>query len=402
LARLSHQNVVGVRGFGVDDDCSYLVMDLVEGRDLATQLTEGPLPVDRAVEIAAQICDALAAAHAVGVVHRDVKPANVMLAATGAVKVVDFGIARLQAAGQATLTSVHQVVGTSLYLAPERAAGAAADARSDLYALGCVLYAMLTGSPPFIGRNPLEVLDQHLHRPPVPLCVHRADIPPALEDLVGELLAKDPTYRPADARLVRDRLAALVRPTPVAVGAEGHPPDQDGLARARTARVRSRRATALALAAALVVAAGAVVAILRATTPEHPPAAQFRPAATRPPQPAGPAPVQPTADPGPLSPDPPGGTVDEITALRSLTDQQVRAGQLDRKGAKDVYKKLDDIVRRLGRNEPDNAGRKVAELDRKITSLRETGSLSATGYDTLAPRLDRLASSLPGDAQNVD
>jgi hypothetical protein len=104
----------------------------------------------------------------------------------------------------------------------------------------------------------------------------------------------------------------------------------------------------------------------------------------------------------PASPDPPARTADEITALRSLTDQQVRAGQLDRKGAKDVYKKLDDIVRRLGRNEPDNAGRKVAELDRKITSLREIGSLSATGYDTLAPRVDRLASSLPGDAQNVD
>jgi serine/threonine-protein kinase len=336
------------------------------------------------------------------VVHRDVKPANIMLTAAGAVKVVDFGIARLQAAGQVTLTSVHQVVGTSLYLAPERAMGAPADARTDLYALGCVLYAMLTGSPPFTGRNPLEVLDRHLHQPTPPLCAYRSDIPPALEELVGELLCKDPTRRPSDARLVRNRLAGLACPTPVAIDADRHPPDHADLAGTRWARLRPGRATVLTLAAALVVVAGTVAVISRVTAPERPPIAQFRAVATPPAQPTDTAPAQPDTDPVPVSPDAPGGTADEITALRSLTDQQVRAGQLDRKAARDVYKKLDDITRRLGRNEPDDAGQKVAELNRKIIDLRATGRLSATGYHTLAPRVDRLASALPGDPHEVD
>jgi serine/threonine protein kinase len=209
LAGLTHPNIVAVHDLSVDSGRAYLVMELIEGSTLAARLADGPLPIGQAAAIAAATCDALAAAHDVGVVHRDIKPANIMLARTGTVKVVDFGIARLQMAGQATLTANSQVVGTSLYMAPEQATGATADARSDLYALGCVLYAMLTGAPPFTGDDPFEVLYQHLHQPVRPLRAQRSDVPPDLDRLTGELLDKDPTRRPATAGLVRDRLAVM-------------------------------------------------------------------------------------------------------------------------------------------------------------------------------------------------
>jgi eukaryotic-like serine/threonine-protein kinase len=209
LAGLTHPNIVVVHDLSLDSGRAYLVMELIEGSTLAARLADGPLPIGQAAAIAAATCDALAAAHAVGAIHRDIKPANIMLATTGTVKVVDFGIARLQMAGQATLTANSQVVGTSLYMAPEQATGATADARSDLYALGCVLYAMLTGAPPFTSNDPFEVLHQHLHQPLRPLRAQRCDVPPDLDRLVGELLDKDPTRRPATAGLVRDRLAAM-------------------------------------------------------------------------------------------------------------------------------------------------------------------------------------------------
>jgi serine/threonine-protein kinase len=176
LAGLTHPNVVGVRDLVIDSGRAYLVMELIEGRSLAARLADGPLPVWQAAAIAAGTCDALAAMHAIGVVHRDIRPANIVLPRAGTVKVM---------------------VGTSLYLAPQKATGAAADTRTDLYALGCVLYAMLTG----------DVL--HLHQPRRPLHSYRADIPPDLERLTGELLDKNPDRRPADAALVRNRLAAL-------------------------------------------------------------------------------------------------------------------------------------------------------------------------------------------------
>jgi serine/threonine-protein kinase len=212
LAGLTHPNIVVVHDLSVDSGRAYLVMELIEGRTLAARLADGRLPVGQAAAIAAATCDALAAAHTVGAIHRDIKPANIMLARTGTVKVVDFGIARLQMAGQATLTANSQVLGTSLYMAPEQATGSRADARTDLYALGCVLYAMLTGAPPFPGNDPIEVLHHHLHHPPRPLRAQRSDIPPDLDRLTSELLDKDPARRPATAGLVRDRLAAMSTP----------------------------------------------------------------------------------------------------------------------------------------------------------------------------------------------
>ncbi|MEJ3745664.1 serine/threonine-protein kinase [Actinomycetes bacterium KLBMP 9797] len=211
VARLEHPNIIGSHGLGVDGDGGFLAMELVDGPTVADLLTTGgPLAVERAVAIAAQVCAALAAAHAAGVIHRDVKPSNLIVDHSGVVKVCDFGIARLQARdGDAALTAHSQTVGTCEFMAPEQAIGEPVDARSDLYALGCVLYAMLTARPPFLGDTAMAVLHQHLHKAPAPLRSVRGDVPVALDQLVGRLLAKRPDDRPATATDVRDELAAI-------------------------------------------------------------------------------------------------------------------------------------------------------------------------------------------------
>ncbi|RSM53723.1 hypothetical protein DMB66_38640 [Actinoplanes sp. ATCC 53533] len=213
VARLEHRNIVGVYDFDVIDDAAYLVMELVEGRSVSELLAlRGPMPVELAVSVAAQICDALGAAHAAGIVHRDIKPSNILIGPSGVVKVCDFGLVRMQqAAGDTALTGTGAVVGSCHYMAPEQAVGQWVDGRSDLYALGCVLYMMLVGAPPFNGATAMHILDLHLDEPPVPLRAHRDDVPPELQQLVAELLAKDRTDRPATARSVRDRLTAIGR-----------------------------------------------------------------------------------------------------------------------------------------------------------------------------------------------
>ncbi|MET9966154.1 protein kinase [Streptomyces sp. NPDC006356] len=198
-ARIDHPNVVGVRDFGEYDNRLFLVMELVEGPSLATTLTRsGALPAERVARIAAQAAAGLAAAHRQGIVHRDIKPGNLLLDADGTLKIGDFGIARFMDDPGAALTATGQIVGTSLYLAPERALGKPAGPASDVYALGCVLYQLLTGRPPFQADTAVAILHQHLDAVPVPpreLGV--PGLPPAFESYLLGLLAKEPEHRPA-------------------------------------------------------------------------------------------------------------------------------------------------------------------------------------------------------------
>ncbi|WP_146231049.1 serine/threonine-protein kinase, partial [Micromonospora sicca] len=218
-ARLTHPHIVAVYDFGTEADDSYLVMELVEGRTVAALIADGPLPVEQAVSIAMQACDGIAAAHVAGVVHRDVKPGNLIVTPSGTVKICDFGIARLPpAGGQNTLTGPATKLGTSSYMSPEQALGRPVDPRTDLYSLGCTLYAMLAGVPPFSG-DPLSVLHQHVNEPPPPLRTRRPDVPVDLDALASELLAKDPADRPTDATTVRGRLAALLASSDAATAA---------------------------------------------------------------------------------------------------------------------------------------------------------------------------------------
>ena len=207
-AALNHPAVVAVYDTGADATSRFIVMELVVGRSLEELLRDqGRLAPDSAVRVAARVADALAAAHAAGIVHRDIKPANVMVADDGSVKVLDFGIARPME--ETTLTQNAAVLGTASYMAPEQALGTPADERSDIYSLGCVLYALLAGHPPFNGIVPAAVMHQHANIAPEPLHSQTSGVSPALDGLVMEMLAKSPSERPQTATQVRDRLVRL-------------------------------------------------------------------------------------------------------------------------------------------------------------------------------------------------
>ena len=205
---LNHRGVVTVHDLGRDpgDGTLYLVMELVAGRDVAAVLREdGPPPPATGVEWAAQTTAALSAAHDAGVVHRDLKPANLMLTAGGEVKILDFGIARFMAATDKS----SQVMGTLAYMPPERFAQHSGDARSDLYAIGCILHELLTGQVPFDADDPVSLMTAHLTRAPEAPSERRSGLPVALDDLVLRLLAKEPADRPQSAASVHDELRAL-------------------------------------------------------------------------------------------------------------------------------------------------------------------------------------------------
>ncbi|GAB3812158.1 serine/threonine-protein kinase [Kribbella italica] len=208
-ARLSDPHVVSVYDFGPHGDGFFLVMELVEGRDVSRELEDnGPVPKDRAIDIVEQAAHGLAAAHRVDVVHRDVKPGNLLVGADGIVKVADFGIASVPGQGATTLTATGQIIGSSRYLAPERARGGRAGQPSDVYALGCVLYQLVTGDPPFTADNPTAILYQHVDADPVPPSAERPELAGAFEQVLLRMLAKDPAARPTAAEIAGGALRA--------------------------------------------------------------------------------------------------------------------------------------------------------------------------------------------------
>ncbi|MFF2009627.1 protein kinase [Streptomyces sp. NPDC058195] len=197
-ARLSHPHLVAVFDFGAWENRFYLVMELIEGRSLGALLTaEERLGAEQVARIAGQAAAGLAAAHRQGIVHRDIKPGNLMLDAEGSVKIGDFGIAQFVDDPSAALTTTGQIVGTSLYLAPERALGRTAGSASDMYSLGCVIYQLLLGDPPFRSDTATATLYQHVDTAPVPLRQRGVDLPPAFDSYLLGLLAKQPEDRPS-------------------------------------------------------------------------------------------------------------------------------------------------------------------------------------------------------------
>jgi len=212
-ASLNHPSIVAVYDTGEADTpegpLPYIVMEYVDGvtlRDIVH--TEGPLPPQRAIEVIADACQALNFSHRNGIIHRDVKPANIMISSTNAVKVMDFGIARAIADSGNNVTQTAAVIGTAQYLSPEQARGDTVDARSDVYSLGCVLYEMLTGEPPFSGDNPIAVAYQHVREDPDPPSRRHKGISSDLDAVVLKALAKNPENRYQSAAEMR---ADLVR-----------------------------------------------------------------------------------------------------------------------------------------------------------------------------------------------
>jgi serine/threonine-protein kinase len=211
-AALNHPSIVAVYDTGEAETPAgplpYIVMEYVDGVTLRHIVhTEGPLPPRRAIEIIADACQALNFSHQNGIIHRDVKPANIMISTTNAVKVMDFGIARA-IADSSSVTQTSAVIGTAQYLSPEQARGDPVDARSDVYSLGCVLYEILTGEPPFTGDSPVSVAYQHVREDPIPPSERHEGISPDLDAVVLKALAKNPENRYQTAAEMR---ADLVR-----------------------------------------------------------------------------------------------------------------------------------------------------------------------------------------------
>ncbi|MEU7122696.1 serine/threonine-protein kinase [Streptomyces zaomyceticus] len=222
-AALQHRGITVVHDFGEYDGVLFLVMELLEGRNLSQLLAanaQHPLPVQDVVEIADQVADALAYTHGHGIVHRDLKPANIMRLRDGTVKICDFGIARLGADVGFTskLTGTGIAMGTPHYMSPEQIGGGEVDHRSDLYSLGCVLYELATGAPPFDLGDSWAILIGHRDTVPSPPRAHRAELPDYFDRIVVDLLAKVPEERPADAGDLRRRIVSGRVPPPLPAG----------------------------------------------------------------------------------------------------------------------------------------------------------------------------------------
>jgi serine/threonine-protein kinase len=214
-ANLNHPNIVAIYDWGQETGTYFIVMEYVEGRSLRDVIrSDGPIDAPQAAEITAEIASALAFAHRTGVVHRDVKPGNVLITQSGIVKVTDFGIARAGASDG--LTQTGSVMGTATYFSPEQAQGLAVDGRSDVYSLGIVLYEMVTGVAPFTGDSPVAVAYKHVREAPVPPSRRNPEVPPDLEQIILTAMAKEPDLRYQSADDLRADLLRFRRGRPLA------------------------------------------------------------------------------------------------------------------------------------------------------------------------------------------
>jgi eukaryotic-like serine/threonine-protein kinase len=431
-ASLSHRNVVAVFDSGVDGGVRFIVMERVSGRTLSALLREGPLPVARAVEIALSVAHALGAAHAHGIVHRDVKPGNVMVGDGGEVKVLDFGIAR--ALDATSLTRATTVIGTAGYLSPEQANGGPVDARSDLYGLGCVIYEMLTGRPPFVADSAAALVNQHATRPPGRPSRRRPEGSAALDEVVLRCLAKDPgeRYDPAQALC-----AALMEVPPTRNGSAA---DGDGPTRvpsgvrwrrsaprpvgsakpraahagrwtatpgpARAHRQRKRRWLAAPAAAAVLAALalllyqgsdgrpGAARTQGSAAPSKHNPASDPKRAATSDrrsaartigaPAAAAGAPAGSTAV-GSSDPPATSGAADPAAAaaaLNGLVLADQRQGLIDERAASVISRRTAGLLDAGSARDPNQAAHQLSDFGRRLDALAVRGDISSSATTT--------------------
>jgi serine/threonine protein kinase len=388
-ARLIHPNVVRVYDVAADGDHAFLVMELVDGPDLARVLARrGPLPPVQVAGLGAQAARALAAAHTAGLVHGDVKPGNLLLADDGTLKLTDFGIARPLDVPTAEGTP-ETVLGTAGFVAPEQAVGRPGGPASDLYALGCVLYELLTGQPPFNADTPRAMLRRHLDDTPAPPSALRPQIPAELERIVLGLLAKDPATRPADATQVAEALETISRTSAEPMTATRVLPGQDRApsspdSEASWLKQHPLRAVALAATALIVtVTVGIAVAGSGDTPTPAPPEAAA---------PTTPQPTRTSAPEGTTPPVTPGGSAAALAALRQRITQQADSGRLDRETAGKVSDQLRKIDEKLREGKAEDTQDKIAEIRGKLREADRKGEW--TPDPTTLRLLDQLSNTL--------
>ncbi|HLM23302.1 MAG TPA: serine/threonine-protein kinase [Propionibacteriaceae bacterium] len=417
-AGLQHPNVVTIFDSGTEGETAFLVMELLPGPTLEAYVAErGPLSEREAIALAAAVASGLSAAHRAGVVHRDIKPTNLMFDARGGLKIVDFGIARLAQTAAARLTATKTVIGSAPYLSPEQLTGRPAEERSDLYALGCVMTTMLTGRPPFEGEHPLALLNQHVNAVPPQLSERRPGIDPALEALVAQLLSKSPQDRPQSALAVLDRLrdvelgsaaehsgvslattavlAQATRPLPAAATTVTAPALPD--------RPESRQgwwiaggAAVLALLSVLLIGIASMTSERPATesalSPSHEPASPTSSAsATRSAKPSRTPASTSSASETMTTARTTAATVQgALSDLRAAVAAVSSNGEIDGKEADELSKRVDELAKHLTEKDGKDAGKHVDDMEKYLRELSKKGELTASGERRLAAALQAV------------
>jgi serine/threonine-protein kinase len=392
-ARISHPSLVAVYDAGSEDDLHYIVMEHVPGETLAEALRrEGWLPADRARTIAARVGEALAVAHAAGIVHRDVKPGNVMLTPDGRIKLMDLGIAR-GIEGE-SITRASSILGTAGYVSPEQARGERVDHRSDIYSLGCVLYEMLSGRQPFEADNPVAVAYKHVHEAPVAPTSIEPSIPPALEAVALHAMEKDP-----DARFptVADMTAALedaTGPLPAMEATQPLPgrgavpiaPTTPLPRRAERPPRRRRMAPILALIVGLALLGALAFALLGGDPPadgraNSSPSRSVTSSATG----------SPSTSPSPTPSAVPVDSVDAAAeALRTVVADGVAAGRISQKAEEDILKGLDEALEKFAEGDTEKAHEELDHLEEKVDELLQKDEI----HQSQEQRIDRAIEDL--------
>jgi eukaryotic-like serine/threonine-protein kinase len=388
LARLHHPNVISVFDTGVDGGDRFIVMELVEGPTLRELLdTEGPLAPQRAGEIASRLASALGFAHGKAVIHRDVKPSNVLLPPDGGVKLADMGIARLLS--PEALTATLSVRGTALYISPEQVRGDRVDRRADLYSLGCVLFEMLTGRTPFEGD--LAALSwAHTHTPAPRVRSINLAVPAAMDDLVAAMLQKDPDQRPPTGEEVERSLAAAMRHdaiVPTAPTERVQPPPSptprppEGGRRRPGPKTRPLVVIAVCGLAVLLFIAllasrepnGRTDASQRSPQPSSSPATQQPSPATGSPSTQQPSPVE-TSSPAPEQPSP----HEAAAVVLDTVGEGIEAGEITGHFDHEIRHTVDEILRESDKGEDvDKVLEKIDDLREKVSEALEKGEITS-------------------------